>query len=99
MDKTDTLAPLVADLYEHAAAPQRMRLLNALLRHVGPLALVTVAAGAFATLLPGERWREAQASLDDTRRVGGAQVLALAAYVEQKAPEALTRVVSGARAA
>lgn len=90
----DTLAPLVADLYRQASPPQRMRLINLLLRPVGPLALVTVAAGAFAGLLPGERWREPEVSLDDTRRVSVAQVMALAAYVEQKAPEVLIAVTS-----
>jgi hypothetical protein len=88
----DTLAPLVADLYRQASAPQRMRLLNLMLQQVGPLALVTVAAGAFAGLLPGQRWRAAEVSLDDARRVSAAQVLALAAYVEQKAPEVLVAV-------
>lgn len=90
----DTLAPLVADLYRQASPPQRVRLLNVLLRHVGPLALVSIAAGAFAGLLPGERWRVAQVTLEDARRVGAAQVMALAAYVEQKAPEALHAVTS-----
>jgi hypothetical protein len=95
MDKPQDLAPLVAELYRLAPPPARVRLLNQLLRHVGPLALVAVAAGAFATLLPDDRWREAEATLDDVRRVGPAQVLALAAYVEQKAPEALTAVTRG----
>jgi hypothetical protein len=86
------MAPLVADLYRQASPPQRVRLLNLLLRQVGPLALVSIAAGAFAALLPGERWRAAEVTLADACRVGPAQVLALAAYVEQKAPEVLTAV-------
>jgi hypothetical protein len=90
------LAPLVADLYRQASPPQRVRLLNLLLRQVGPLALVSIAAGAFGALLPGERWRAAEATLADARRVGPAQVLALAAYVEQKAPEVLTAVAQPA---
>lgn len=84
-----TLAPLVAELYGQASPPQRVRLLNLMLRQVGPLALVSIAAGAFAGLLPGERWREAEADDEVVRRVGTAQVLALAHYVEQKAPEVL----------
>jgi hypothetical protein len=88
----DTLAPLVADLYRQASPPQRVRLLNLMLRQLGPLALVTVAAGAFSGLLPGIRWREAEVTLEDARRVSAAQVLALAAYVEQKAPEILLAV-------
>jgi hypothetical protein len=86
------MAPRVVEMYERASAPERVTLLNRLLRPVGPLALVTIAAGAFAGLLPSgqnARWREAEVSLDDTRRVGPAQVLALAAYVAQKAPDVL----------
>ncbi len=95
MDPRPALAPLVAELYRLAPPPARVRLLNQLLRHVGPLALVSIAAGAFAALLPDDRWREAEATLDDARRVGPAQVLALADYVEQKAPEALTAFTHG----
>lgn len=93
-----TRATHVAALYGQAEPGLRLRLLNALLRPLGPLALVTVAAGAFSGLLPSDRWREAEASLADTRRVNSAQVLALAAYVEQKSPEALDQAVLGARA-
>jgi len=86
------LAPLVADLFAKAAPPQRVRLLNGLLRPVGPLALVAVAAGAFANLLPTTRWRIASASLDDATRLTAGQVLELARYVEQKSPEAFMQL-------
>ncbi|GAB4042474.1 MAG: hypothetical protein Fur0014_14720 [Rubrivivax sp.] len=95
MDSPPALAPLVAERYRLAPPPARVRLLNQLLRHVGPLALVAIAAGAFSSLLPDDRWREAEATLDDVRRVGPAQVLALAAYLEQKAPEVLTAITLG----
>jgi hypothetical protein len=80
---------LVAALYDEAPAPLRQRLLNHLLGPVGPLALVAVAAGAFARLLPPGRWSGAQAQLDDVLNIGSDQVLDLAMYVEQKAPEML----------
>lgn len=86
------LAPLVADLYTKVAPRQRVRLLNGLLRPVGPLALVAVAAGAFASLLPTTRWHIASASLDDAMRLSAPQVLELARYVEQKNPEALIQL-------
>jgi hypothetical protein len=86
------LAPLVADLFAKAAPSQRVRLLNGLLRPVGPLALVAVAAGAFANLLPATRWRTASASIDDARRLTAGQVLELARYVEQKSPEAFMQL-------
>jgi len=86
------LAPLVADLFAKAAPPQRLRLLNGLLRPVGPLALVAIAAGAFANLLPTTRWHIATASLDDAMRLTAGQVLELARYVEQKSPEAFMQL-------
>lgn len=94
---TQTLAPRIAALYEQASPPERVTLLNRLLRPLGPLALVTVAAGAFGGLLPSgpdARWREAEVSLDDTRRVGTAQVLALVDYVAQKDPGVLLAVTA-----
>ena len=83
---------LVAALYDEAPASLRQRLLNHLLRPVGPLALVAVAAGAFARLLPAERWTSAQVQLDDVWAIRPEQVLDLARYVEQKAPEMLWRL-------
>jgi hypothetical protein len=88
------LAPLVAELYAEAPPPQRLRLLNGLLRPVGPLALVAIAAGAFASLLPATRWRGASATLDDALRLSAGQVLELARYVEQKSPESLLQLAA-----
>jgi len=60
-----------------------------LLGPVGPLALVVLAAGAFARLLPPGRWSSAQVQLEDVLNIRPDQVLDLASYVEQKAPEML----------
>lgn len=89
MQVAPELAPLVAGLYAEAPPLQRVSLLNRLLRPVGPLALVAIAAGAFANLLPGDHWRNASATLDDAMRLSASQVLELARYVEQKSPESL----------
>jgi hypothetical protein len=83
---------LVAAVYREAPPSLRQRLLNHLLRPVGPLALVAVAAGAFANLLPPGRWSGAQVQLDDVWTIRPDQVLDLAQYVEQKAPELLWRL-------
>ncbi len=91
------LARSVAALYQRSPAAQRVRLLNALLRPVGPLALVTVAAGAFGGLLPAgpeDRWRPVVATIEDTWRVGPEHVVALADYVAQKAPELLVALAT-----
>ena len=86
------LVPVFAGLYADATPRQRVQLLNGLLRPVGPLALVAIAAGAFANLLPATRWHSAHATLDDAQRLSAGQVLELARYVEQKSPEALARL-------
>ena len=94
MQVAPELAPLVAGLYAEALPLQRVSLLNNLLRPVGPLALVAIAAGAFANLLPDDRWRNASATLDDAMRLSASQVLELARYVEQKSPESLAQLPS-----
>jgi hypothetical protein len=86
-DAAPELAPLVARFYAEAPLSLRVRLLNGLLRPVGPLALVTLAAGAFGPLLGTTRWRGAVADMGDALRLDGPQVLELARYVEQKSPE------------
>jgi len=91
-DAAASVPVLVAALYDEAPAPLRQRLLNHLLRPVGPLALAVLAAGAFARLLPQDRWNSVQVQLDDVLNIRPDQVLALASYVEQKSPELLWRL-------
>lgn len=86
------LAPLVAGFYAEAPEAVRLKLLRAMLRPVGPLALVAIAAGAFARLLPTTRWHVAEVSAEDVRGISAEQVLDLARYVEQKSPELLTQL-------
>jgi hypothetical protein len=91
-DAEATVPVLVAALYDEAPAPLRQRLLNHLLGPVGPLALAALATGAFARLLPQGRWSSVQVQLDDVFNIRPDQVLDLAQYVEQKAPELLWRL-------
>ncbi|MFT3817141.1 MAG: hypothetical protein QM750_05855 [Rubrivivax sp.] len=83
---------LLARLYAHAAPDVRSRLLAVLLRPVGPLALVAIAAGAFARLLPSSRWQGVQISVEQAQRVDPQQIFELALYVEQKCPELLCQL-------
>ncbi len=87
-----SVARLVARLYSQAAPAARARLLAQLLRPVGPLALVAIAAGAFGRLLPASRWEGARVTLDEAQRFNVQQVYELARYVEQKSPELLLQL-------
>lgn len=83
------LAPLLADFYEQAPPALRSRLLQALLRALGPLALVAVAAGAFSRLLPPRPSTPLELTPEVLATIRGDQVFELARYVEQKSPELL----------
>jgi len=87
-----SVAPLVAAFYDDAPNSLRLRLLDQLLRPVGPLALCAIAAGAFARLLPPGHWTGAQVRLEDTMRISATQVFELARYLEQKCPEWLLQL-------
>jgi hypothetical protein len=83
------LAPLVADFYDHAPTAVQTSLLRAMLRPVGPLAMVALAAGAFGKLLPSRPSDTLDITPELVSSIHGADVLELARYVEQKAPELL----------
>lgn len=88
------LSRLVSDVYTEAPAPLRARLLECLLRPVGPLGLVAVAAGAFGSFLHRESWGRLNVSLDDTLRFSADQIFELARFVDQVRPEALGQLSS-----
>ena len=85
---------LVSEIYDKAPAPLRTKLLECLLRPVGPLALVTIATGAFRHLLHRLTAESTPISLDDAARITSEHVLELARYVEQCSPHELVRVAS-----
>ena len=76
-----SVARLLARLYAQASPAARVRLLAQLLRPVGPLALVAIAAGAFGRLLPPSRWQGATVTLDDAQQFNAQQVFELVRYV------------------
>jgi hypothetical protein len=83
---------LVSAVYEEAPAPLRIRLLECLVRPLGPLALVAIAGGAFAHLLYRLRRNAAPISPNDANRVTSDQVLELTNFVEQCSPDALLHI-------
>lgn len=90
----DRIPQLVSALYQDAPAPLRTQLLECLLRPVGPLAIVTIATGAFAHLLYRLRLHGVPVTLDDAARVSPDHVFELARYVVQSSPDTLMRIAS-----
>lgn len=89
-----TIPVLVSQLYKEAPAPLRTKLLECLLRPVGPLAIVTIATGAFAHLLYRLRLNGIPVSLDDADRINAEHVFELARYVVQSSPYVLQQIGS-----
>ncbi|MFO1332533.1 MAG: hypothetical protein U1E95_08780 [Rubrivivax sp.] len=87
------LPELIAEFYRNATAPLRKRLVECLLRPVGPLGLVAVAAGAFGALLQRGSYRGVTVALDDAARISPEQVLELASYVEQVDPDTFLQLM------
>jgi hypothetical protein len=80
---------LVSQVYHQAPVRLRAKLLECLLRPVGPLALLAIAAGAFARFLYRLQRNAVPIPLDDAARITSEHVLELARYVEQSSPDAL----------
>lgn len=83
---------LIAEVYAAATGPLRARLLECLLRPVGPLALAGLAAGAFGAFLHRGGSRRLAVSLDDAARISAHEVLDLAGFVAQIGPESFQQV-------
>jgi hypothetical protein len=82
-----TLPALVSEVYQAAPAPLRAKLLECLLRPVGPLALAVIGSGAFGMFLARRTWTPVSLSMEEAARVTGRPVFELAAYLEQSCPE------------
>ncbi len=85
----ESIPELVSQVYHQAPVRLRARLLECLLRPVGPLALVTIAAGAFARFMYRLQRDAMPIPLDDAARISSDHVRELARYVEQSSPDVL----------
>lgn len=90
----DAMPTIVTQAYAAASAGVRMRVLNRMLRAVGPLALAVVAGGAFARYVTQARWSALTVSLGDAARVTSSQVYELVAYVQQSNPDVVRQIAS-----
>jgi hypothetical protein len=93
-ESTHGIPELVSEVYERSSSPLRAKILECLLRPVGPLALAAIATGAFGHLLYRLRRDAAPIPLDESVRITSNHVLDLARYVEQCSPDALLQVAS-----
>ncbi len=90
---TLTLPELTASAYRNATSNLRMQILEHLLRPVGVLALVSLAAGAFGEFLRRGDYRRLVILPEDVARISAAQLLELARYVQQRSPETFQGIV------
>jgi hypothetical protein len=84
-------ARLVARLYASANQALRARLLDCLVRPLGPLALAGVAAGAFSAVVLRGGASGIAIAIGDVARFSKDQVAELARFVEQVSPDALAQ--------
>ena len=83
---------LVAQVYDQCDLSTRARLLECLIRPLGPLGLVAVASGAFGGFLRRPSWQQLSVTVEEALRFSAEQVLDLTSFVVQCQPEALGQV-------
>ena len=82
-------ARLLARVYASANHALKTRLIACLVRPLGPLALASVAAGAFTALLSRSGGGGLSIAIGDATRFSQEQIAELARFVEQVQPDAL----------
>jgi len=91
---TQSLSVVVANAFTRLRMVERVRLLQGLLRPVGPMALAVLGGGVFAKYVAYARWPHLSVSLDDAARVTFSQVHELVRYLEQSNPVVLQQVLA-----
>lgn len=87
-----SIPQLVSAVYEESPTPARTRLVECLVRPLGPLAVVAIAAGAFRHLLFRLGRDAVPISPADVSRITSEHVLELTRYVAQCSPDALRQL-------
>lgn len=85
-------ARLVSRIYRYANAPLRAEMLACLLRPLGALSLVGVAAGAFAPLLQRDGVAPGTIPLEMVARYTSEQVIELVLFVHEVSPDVLAQL-------
>ena len=91
-DVADRKAELVAEVFSHGTKQLRAGMLQCLLRPIGPLGLVAVAAGAFGGFLSRANGAAVSVSLDDATAFSKDQVFELARYADQVSPDSFAQI-------
>lgn len=91
---SDPLPRLITRMYAASDERLRARLLGCLLRPLGSLGLVAVAAGAFADFLQRRSTEGFKVSIEDVSRYSSDQIAELVRFVDQVSPEALQLVAN-----
>lgn len=87
------LPELIAAAYRNATASLRVQILERLLRPVGLLGLMSLAAGAFAEFLRRGDYRGLVILPEDVAGISTDHVVELVHYVEQRSPETFQMIV------
>ena len=87
--KNRQLLDRIASIYRSATVTVRTQMLEQMLRPVGPLALVALAAGAFGEVLRRGHYRRLVVLPEDALRITTEQLVELARYLDQHSPETL----------
>ncbi len=84
---------IIAHVFDRLNVGLRARMLDRLLRSVGPLALVVVSGGAFAKYVAQARWPQISVSVEDAALATSGQVYELARYVQQSNPTLIAQLL------
>lgn len=90
----DPVPRLIARIYVAGDKRLRARILEYLLKPLGTLGLVAIAAGAFAGFLQRRSADVFMVSLDDVTRYSSDQITELARFVWQVSPESLQSIAN-----
>ncbi|MGE0315089.1 MAG: hypothetical protein AB7P21_26020 [Lautropia sp.] len=90
--RAELVSRLVSRVYVESPAALRARLLERLMRPIGPLALTAIAAGAFARFVHRGAWSTLAEIPGGIEHIGGEQVFELARFVEQVQPDAIEQL-------
>lgn len=92
------LADLAARVYEYAPLFERSRMLEQLLRPLGPAALADVAGGVFSRMKYRQLGNSFRVTLTDAQAIEAHQLVALVLHVDRLAPQAVDSLAEPLRA-